>query len=79
MAVEVVELWDPDLIRGLMDSSRVSSKELTVMFEEVVLSLDCSFPFLVYIFTRVFLFWRSCDVRIYDVDTSKRSVYLSAF
>jgi hypothetical protein len=32
MAVVVVGLWDPDLIRGLMDSSRVNFRELIVMF-----------------------------------------------
>jgi hypothetical protein len=32
----VEELWDPDLIRDLMDSSRVNSRELTVMFRQFV-------------------------------------------
>jgi len=43
MAVE--EPWDPDLILRVMDSSRVSSRALTVMSRKLVRSFFVSFFF----------------------------------
>jgi hypothetical protein len=56
----MVELWDPDLIHRVMGSSRVSSKELIVMFRRFV-----QFFFLV--FSSLLLFYIIIHERVFSL------------